>query len=189
MTMDELQLVKRASKGDSEAFRELAEKYQNKVYYLCLRYTKNREDALDCAQTALIKAYYNLSKFGGRSSFATWIYSVTRNVCLDFLRKTKSVLPLEVLDECNLLDSVFCDPSISAENAELHSLLKKLIYELPQDMRRIFILREFDGYSYAEIAELMGIAQGTVKSRLSRARERLRISLKHEEPEGEFNEK
>lgn len=175
--MEDNQLVRKSSKGDTKAFEKLVLKYQNKMYYLCLKITKNEADAEDASQNAFIKAYKAIGSFKGQSAFSTWLYSIGRNSALDILKKRKDH---ENIDEQYDIADVKLDynPEQNVVKKETAEILKKLIYGLPKDMREIIILREIKQMQYSEIAEILGISEGTVKSRISRAREKLREEIK-----------
>lgn len=173
--MEERLLLKKAKQGDLVAFEALVRIYQNKIYALALRMTENREDAFDVAQEAVLKLYRGLSAFREKSSFATWVYSVTRNAALDFLRKKKSSVSLEELREqgvepCGQED----DPESQVLKDEKICAVTAAINALPEQQKTVLILRDIEGYSYEEIAIIIGTTRGTVKSRLFRAREQVR---------------
>ena len=171
---DEL-LILRAAKGNIGAFEELAKKYRDRIYTVCLMTVKNREDAADASQDALIKIYEKLPQFSFKSSFSTWVYAISRNAALDIFRKKRP----DIAENDELLLNIPCDmtvyasPERAAENAELREELARNINELPDDMRTALILRDVKGYSYAEIAQMTDLTEGTVKSRIFRARQRL----------------
>ncbi len=171
---DEL-ILKQAQRGDIDAFEQLARKYQGKLYGLCLRLMKNEFDAADAAQEALLKIYQGLRTFSGRSSFGTWAYALTKNVCLDQLRKKKMVLE-NIDDKLDLADGEFDPPAVCLQNEDAREI-RRMLEELPREQSSVLVLREIDGYSYGEIAELLGISPGTVRSRLARGRQKLRALL------------
>lgn len=177
---EENDAVRRVLKGDANAFGPLVEAYQKNVYNLALRMTGSPEDALDMAQEAFIKAYNSLSAFRGDSKFSVWLYRIVSNVCLDFLRARKNKntvslnLPspdggetvLEIPDERTL-------PEAELERALTRDAVRRGLERLPEDQREILILREIQGLSYDEIAAVLGLEAGTVKSRIFRARKKL----------------
>lgn len=173
---DEL-LIKRAKKGDINAFEELAIKYRDKIYAVCLRITKNEADAFDAAQECLIKIYLKIEFFDMKSEFSTWVYTIAKNTSLDIIRKRKRERFGEETEF--LIDNVV--DKIVPEGETLRSELRREIIEkvnmLPEEQRQAIILRDIEGYSYTEAAEILKISQGTFKSRLYRARERLRQSI------------
>lgn len=176
----EEQLLTRSLQGDNEAFEELVIKYQNKVYTLAYRYMGNEEDAYDMAQESLLKAYRSLSTFKGKSSFSTWIYRITTNVCLDELRRRKRRIASLSLDERlatregDEVEKEIVDPAPTAdavyEQREYSQYIQTILNRLRPEHRAILILRDMMDFSYTEIADILQCSVGTVKSRLSRAR-------------------
>lgn len=177
--MQEKTLIQRAAKGDLDAFEELARLYEKKIFALCLRYTCHRQDAEDVAQTTLLKLYRTLPQFAFRSSFATWVYQVTKNTCLDYLRVKKrrqEHLSLEITENV-IEDENTANPEGQWIDKEAVLELRRFIERLPEEQRAVLVLRDVDGYHYQEIAEILGVTEGTVKSRLSRARLKVKTWL------------
>ena len=189
MPTDDLTLVRRARSGDQRAFRLLVERYQKKVYTVALGMVKDPEEALDVAQEAFVKVHRYLGHFKGDSSFYTWLYRITTNVCIDVLRRrsgsrTDSVeyddsVELD-LAEANLgalgsqLDS---DPSRAVLRRELGDKLEEALGQLPEKHRAILLLRELEGMSYEDLARTLDIPKGTVMSRLFHARAKVQRLL------------
>lgn len=181
--MNERALVERAQQGDPAAFEKLVLLYERKVYATAFRYTGSEHDAMDVSQEVFIRVFRFLHTFNLESSFSTWIYRITVNVCKDHLRKrsARGELPLEVTDEegeytIEVADSTY-DPVELYEQAELRKEIQQAIDDLPAHYKEIVVLRDLGGFSYEEIARELSIEVGTVKSRLSRAREKLRNFL------------
>lgn len=182
--MNERALVERAREGDSAAFEKLVTLYERKVYATAFRYTGNEHDAMDVSQEVFIRVFRFLNTFNLESSFSTWIYRITVNACKDHIRKrnARAELPLELTDEesgdytVEIADSTY-DPVEIYERAELRHEIQQAIDDLPPSYKEIVILRDLGGLSYDEIADNLKIEVGTVKSRLSRAREKLRNFL------------
>lgn len=173
--MEERLLLKKAKRGDLAAFEALVRIYQNRIYALALRMTGNREDAFDVAQEAILKIYRGLSSFREKSSFATWVYSVTRNAALDFLRKQRPVVSLEELRGQGIeLGGRGDGPDGRVLEGEKVRAVAAAINALSEQQKTVLVLRDIEGYSYEEIAIIIGVSLGTVKSRLSRAREQVR---------------
>lgn len=177
--INEKEIIGRVLGGDTEAFSELVTRYEKTVYNLALRMVGDRSDAADMAQEAFVKAWTNLPSYRGESKFSAWLYRITTNVCLDFLRH-KSRRPQVSLstsddDEERQLDI----PDHKSMPEEL--LMKKLGMEavhrglerLPPKHRQILVMRELGGLSYSEIAAQLSLEEGTVKSRIFRARKNL----------------
>ena len=182
--MDEKAIIEKVLAGDNNAFGELVEAYQDKVYNLALRMCGNADDAFDLAQDAFFRAWRGLSGFQFESAFSTWLFRLTSNVCLDWLRakKRRPTVSLTTLDdEGEEVQMEIRDPGKSPEElllaAEDRAAVTKAMNELPVEFREILTLRAIDDLSYTEIAEILHLREGTVKSRLSRARLALRNKL------------
>lgn len=180
MEQNENRLIERASGGDPSAFNELMAMHEKRMYAVALRMFANREDAQDCLQEAMLRVYRAIGSFKGQSSFATWVYRITMNTCLDELRRKKN---RQATSLDNLLDQGWGPtdgenvPERQAIQAETRRQLSGLIRELPEDMRSAVVLRDVQGYSYEEIAQILDVNVGTIKSRISRGREKLREKL------------
>ena len=180
--------VEQAQDGDADAFAWLVEQYSGRIFAACFSFLGNRQDAEDCAQDAFVKAYRALKDYGFLSSFYTWIYRIAVNTCLDFRRKSarQPTLSLDETIETDDGQGVFLVadhaplPDELAESNELRRLIRSEFAALPPMMRQILVLRDLEGLSYRELAELLDLSEGTVKSRLARARQQLmrRISKK-----------
>ena len=172
----ELDLIEKAGKGDEDAFELLVLANQKIVYNLALRNLRDPEDALDVSQEVFIKAFTALGSFRGDSRFSVWLYRLTQNACADFARKNRrgGVLSLSGDDEGDIdIPDGGETPEEAAERSELQAAVRDAVDALPAASREILLLREFAGLGYAEIAEALHINEGTVKSRLARAREAL----------------
>lgn len=183
--MDERGLIEKAGRGDAYAFEQLMAAHESKMYAVALRMCGNREDAQDCLQEAMLRVYRALSGFKGQSSFSTWVYRITMNSCLDELRRRKSrtATSLDAMLENGFAPSDEGDtPEQSSLRSEQRRALEKAIAGLPEDMRAAIVLRDVQGCSYDEIADALSANVGTIKSRISRGREKLRAVLL-EQPE------
>ncbi len=177
--ISEKEIIERVLGGDANAFEELVLRYEGTVYNLALRMVSNREDAADMTQETFIKAYNSLSSFRGDSKFSVWLYRICSNVCLDFLR-SKSRRPQTSLTSLDDDDDVQLDIPDHAAGPE-EQLMKKLsmqsvsegLERLPDKQRQILAMREIGGMSYAEIGAALSLEEGTVKSRIFRARKKL----------------
>ncbi len=180
-TIEDELLVKRAAAGKQDAFEQLLTRYQSQIYRLCFRMAGNADDAQDLAQESFIKAWRNLPGFRYDCAFSTWLYRLTSNVCLDFLRakKRRQVISLTVESEDGeeaLLDVPDVQPLPEEQvlTCDERSRLSRAMSLLEPQQRQLLTLRVVNDLSYAEIASALEIKEGTVKSRLSRAREALR---------------
>lgn len=179
--MDERTLIKQAGQGDEAAFEELVRTYEKTVYNLALRMTGNQDDAFDLAQTTFLKAWHAIGLFQFDSKFSTWLCRIASNACIDFLRKEKrrSTVSLTMPDDADQLYEVDVaderlDPAaVFAANIQREQVLEAL-GALPADYRVALSLRAIEDMSYEEIAAALDVKTGTVKSRISRAREMLR---------------
>lgn len=175
--MTEQELVQAARSGDQGAFGKLVEQHYTMVYNLALRMVGNPEDAADLTQEAFLNAWRGLSKFGGQSSFSTWLYRLASNACIDFLRREKrrSALSITLEDEDDEdRQADFPDdrwsPERELERKELRQALQDGLAALSPEHREVLLLRETEGLSYQEIAQCLDLEEGTVKSRIARAR-------------------
>lgn len=182
--MEDRELVERARSGDSSAFEALVLTYQQRVYNLTLRMTGNEDDAFDLSQEAFIKAWKGLDTFQFESSFSTWLYRLTSNACVDFLRaqKRRRTVSLTTEDDGgNEVQLEITDPAPNPEQAALAAEQRQLLADamnaLDKESCEIITLRVINELSYGRIAKVLGVKEGTVKSRLSRAREKLKKKL------------
>ena len=178
--MNERELIARLQKRDETAFEELLRQYEKKVYTLCFRMCGNSEDAEEAAQDTFLALWRGIDRFRQESSLSTWIYRLASNACIDLLRRRKKQGSSLLLDDEELfLDAV--DPAPRPQDAVEHREAQKLLQEglsaLPEEYRKVLILREIEGLSYTEIAESASLELGTVKSRISRGRVLLRNFL------------
>jgi RNA polymerase sigma-70 factor (ECF subfamily) len=174
--------------GDTGAFRLLVEKYEARVYRHCLRMVGDREESRDLTQEVFLKAFRNVHKYEHAYAFYTWLYRLTANCCIDYFRKVKRKIkkvPLAQLDhwdqsgparDPDIPDEKFC-PESEFLNLELRGILNNAVNELPEILRSTLILKEIEEFSYAEIAMISNCSIGTVKSRMHRAREELKVRL------------
>lgn len=182
--MTEQELVDRARAGDQSAFEQLVVEHQNKVYSLAFRMVNHREEAADLAQESFLKAWQALPTFQGESSFGTWIYRLTTNLCIDYIRRQKrrqEIQPVASLDDpdSGLGEPADWkqDPQHHVERKELRRALNRALQELPDHQRQILVMRELSGLSYQEIVQALDLDLGTVKSRIARARKNLQKIL------------
>jgi len=186
---DDLTLVKRVKTGDQRAFKLLVERYQRKIYAVALGMVKDKEEALDISQEAFVKVYKYLDHFKGDSSFYTWLYRITVNICIDALRKKQALRGEQVeLDEAVKMDTAEANigalgsrlgtnPQKSALRKELAEKIQQALETVPEKHRAILLLREVEGMSYEDLSRTLEIPKGTVMSRLFHARTKVQKIL------------
>ncbi|MFL5320324.1 MAG: RNA polymerase sigma factor [Myxococcaceae bacterium] len=190
MAIDDLSLVKRVRSGDQRAFRLLVERYQKKIYAVALGMLKDKEDAMDVTQEAFVKVYKYLDHFKGDSSFYTWLYRITSNICIDVLRKRQGGGMREQVefDETMEMDTAEANigalgsrlgtnPQKSALRKELADKIQEALAQVPEKHRMILLMREVEGLSYEDLAKVLEIPKGTVMSRLFHARAKVQKIL------------
>jgi RNA polymerase sigma-70 factor (ECF subfamily) len=169
-TQPEILLIARAARGDQRAFEQLYRTHVDRVYGLCLRMTRNTASAEDCTQQVFIQAWNALPRFERRSAFNTWLHRIAVNTVLGQRRSVMDVVLTAVPGEANETDVVFDTP---VEVAEMEAAIDRL----PEGARDVLILAGIYGYSHGEVASMLGLAEGTCKAQLHRARQLLRERL------------
>jgi RNA polymerase sigma-70 factor (ECF subfamily) len=188
MEYEDTQLVDKSKRGDMKAFGMLIKRYEQTVYNMAYRMLKNVEDAKDAAQEIFLKVFASLNSFRGESSFATWLYRIATNECINRLKRPK-FLSLEELrreyeneekpiEPPQLIDASPL-PEELAERREIQQLVHKAMDELPDHYRLVITLRHLQGLPYNEIAETLDLPVGTVKTYLFRAKKILKAKLQH----------
>jgi RNA polymerase sigma-70 factor, ECF subfamily len=172
-------IVARAQSGDYQAFEELVRRYRNEVFALAHHFVRNREDAWDLSQEVFIKAHRALKRFRGDASFKTWLMRITSNQCKDYLKKRRlDTVPFDEAIETKAASGAQWNPGRASEAQETGEAIMKAVDALPMKHRTAFVLREFEGLSYEEMAGVMACSVGTVMSRLHHARKKLQRALK-----------
>ena len=179
------EFVQRAQEGDTRAFDELVFKYSKKLYGLVYNMTSNKEDTHDLLQDIFAKAYRSLRHFRGKSTFYTWIYSISVNMTLNFLKKRKrrASMSLDDIDSGIQNDPAFVDQGHRANprhQSNIHELQKKLneaLQALSEDHRAVVTMFDIQGMPHAEISKILGVSEGTVRSRLYYAHQQLQGHL------------
>jgi len=184
VSAEEKSLVDRCRQGDDDAWREFVDRFGQKVYSIAYHFTLNREDAEEVSQEIFLKTFENLHRFDGNFPLVAWLLSLSRNLCIDRYRRRKrekafrfvsddAVLPLLKSDD---------DPASETLKKERTKLLFWALAEIPEDLAEILVLRDLDGLAYEEIGKALDLPDGTVKSRLFRARAEVarRIRERHE---------
>ena len=170
--------LRRAQKGDSSAFEMLVTPHEQMLWRVCWHYTRHQEDAADCLQETMLKAWRGIKAYRGECSLSTWLYRIASTVCLDFLRKQKRLPVTESAAEL-AEDEGFTPvddsppPDEAVIRAESADNVRAAIDALPAAMRTVIILYALQGMQYEEIAEVTRTSVGTVKSRISRARQKI----------------
>ena len=177
--MDEL-LLRRAQGGDPEAFEQLMQPLEGLVWRVCWHYTGNREAAEDCGQEAMIRIWRNLGNYRGECALESWVYRIAANCCMDWLRKKKRdrSVSMEPLREQGF-DPADPAPGTEeqAERKDERRRLREAIALLPEDQREALILTQLEKVPYEEAARMLSVEEGTVKSRVNRAKARLKEML------------
>lgn len=171
---DELSIIDRFKKGEESAFEELVLKYQDRIYNLCRHILNNTHEAEDAAQDTFIKAYQNLNNFRPEAVLYTWLYRIAVNTCLDYKKRPFFESFFRKSAEDEFVDEPASDwpsPEKLYEARQLGLALRKSMGKLSFKLRTAIILKEIEGLSYEEIAEILEVSTGTVKSRISRARD------------------
>lgn len=181
----DIRLVEMAQKGDRGAFNLLVQKYQHRVLKLVMRYVRDQAEAEDIAQEAFIKAYRALHSFRGDSAFYTWLYRIAANTAKNVLSSSRRKLvdyDLDLQDPEDYAAQVLLKDSDTPEgmllSEEIRHTVTEAMRQLPEDLREAITLRELEGLSYEEIAEVMECPVGTVRSRIFRAREAIDKKLR-----------
>ncbi len=185
LSLDESSLIEKSKAGDVESFEELIISHKKKIFNIAYRMLGNLEDANDVTQEALVKAYRGIKKFNEKSSFSTWLYTIVNNACIDFIRKNRKDNVVYLDREYETEESSYTlqinsgeeTPEQAFEKKEVQRLVHKAINKLSDDHRRIIILKDIKQFSYKEISEIIDCSEGTVKSRLSRARKNLKTII------------
>jgi RNA polymerase sigma-70 factor (ECF subfamily) len=175
---EEAALIRRIASGETHRYAVLVERYQRRLYWSCVRLLGDADEAEDVVQEAFVSAFEHLRSYDPAHRFYTWLYRIARNRCLNVIRRRKlwGMVRLSDPDRAPALASRERSDR-ELEDGELAAALAGCRATLPADQREVFDLRHADGFSYREIAAAVGIPEGTVMSRLARARERMRICL------------
>jgi len=186
-TVEDATLVKLAQEGSEEAFAELVRRNQKVVYSVCWKFLGDAQDAADCAQEAFLRAYRGLKSFRGEANFSTWIHRIAVRTCLNRIespwhRLRKRIVSARAGDGSPEPAARLADrqssPAREFAREERAVLVREAIRSLPDEQRAVVVLRDIEGYQYDEISAMLRVSIGTVKSRLSRAREALYNRLK-----------
>ena len=186
---DDNSLIEACRSGRTEAFGILVQRYQDRLYPTMLRLTGSVDDALDLLQDAFLKAFEKLDKFQGESSFYTWIYRIAVNLALSGKRRRKISVRFQGGGSADVVDPpddpILSDPTLPLERRERDNLIQAALNSLADDHRAVVVMKEYDGLRYEEIAAILGVPVGTIRSRLHRARLDLRERLQGVVSEGD----
>lgn len=178
-------LVARTKKGDRDAYRELVERYQKRVYGIVYGMLHSREDAMELSQDVFIKVFQRIGEFEEKSSFYTWVYRIAVNLAIDFRRKEWKKTHTEYDDDLaddGIDDGVFQrdrrNPEQMSQDRQLGEQIEKALAGLPEEQRAVLVMREVEGLSYEQMAEMLDCPIGTIMSRLFYARKKMQQSLK-----------
>lgn len=186
--MNDEDLIRQIIRGNTNAFRHLVGKYSNLVWFLVLRMVKQHEDAEDLCQDVFLKVYRDIKKFRGDSKLSTWIGSLAYHTATDYLRKKgreKIMFTDDVRLELALTD--FNDPLSIVRSEDIKALIHKIIDRLPLQYRTVITMYHLQQFSYAEISEITGMPEGTVKSYISRGRSAVKEELVRMVPDLQHN--
>jgi RNA polymerase sigma-70 factor (ECF subfamily) len=188
-SIDENKLIELSQKGDRKALAQLVKLYEQTVYNFAFKICRNREKAEHVMQETFLSMVKSISQFSGKSKLSTWLYTVVSNHCLMLARSEKRREASEFEEESTYSDAISSSdwkftPSDVTENNELKEVLDRVIERLPEDYKIVFMLRDVEGLSTAETAEIMNLTVPAVKSRLHRARAFLRNELNKELKDG-----
>jgi len=182
---DDKELVSRVQAGDPVAFRTLFDRYNRRAYAVAFGVVKNQDDALDVMQEAFIKVHKHIGGFQGTSSFYTWLYRIVMNLAIDHLRRKRKVTEFdETIRRNDVLDGGAHQTKLPLENpgkviarTELSQHIQAALAELPEYHRAVILLREIEGLSYEEMAQVLDVPKGTIMSRLFHARRKMQERL------------
>lgn len=169
--LNDVELIKRCQQGDREAFRELVERYQDKVIWIAYQMLNNSEEARDIAQEVFIRVYRSIGSFNLMSNFYTWLYRIVVNLCIDYLRKQKPVNRPVSFEDVGEVRGETATADHILEKRETSQEVNDLLRELPPPYRTILLLRDAEGFSCKEIGKIVGCNANTVRWRLFRARQ------------------
>jgi RNA polymerase sigma-70 factor (ECF subfamily) len=176
--------IRQVLKGDQNAYTDIVNLYQHKLYQVCFRMLGNKQEAEDIAQEAFVRAYINLHTYDQKRKFSTWIYRIATNLCIDRIRKKKPDYYLDAqiagTDGLDMYSQIAAEEQLPEEAVEQMELQDRIQYEisrLPDKYRSVIVLKYIEELSLQEISEILDMPLGTVKTRIHRGREALRKQL------------
>jgi RNA polymerase sigma-70 factor (ECF subfamily) len=167
--------------GDTEAFGEIVRRHSDRLWAVALRTIGDREEAADAVQDALLSAHRNAAKFRGEAAVTTWLHRIVVNACLDRIRRRQAhpTVPLPDGNHAGDDGPAGPEPAAPIEDHDTALLVRQALADLPVEQRAAIVLVAVQGYPVAEAAEILGVAEGTIKSRCARGRARMALALKH----------
>jgi RNA polymerase sigma-70 factor, ECF subfamily len=187
VSLDDQALISRCRAGDRGAFKELVQRYQRRIYGIAQGMLHSKEDAMDVTQEVFIRVHMYMSHFKGTSSFYTWLYRIAVNLCIDHLRKEGKLQTVDYDDSVAhdygedpgelLPKTLDMNPGSALDRKETSALINKALQTLSPNHRAVLLMREVEGLSYTEMAEIMQCNKGTIMSRLFNARKRMQDAL------------
>lgn len=186
---DDRELVRKVQAGDQAAFRMLFERYHRRAYAVAFGVVRNQQDALDVVQDGFVKVHRHIGKFEGQSSFYTWLYRIVMNLAIDHVRRRRNARGVEYDDRIRRNDDEIAgdgallprvldsNPRKTAMRRELMERIESALDGLPEYHRAVILLREVEGLSYEEMAEVLDVPKGTIMSRLFHARKKMQAAL------------
>ncbi len=180
---DDTRLVRRAQEGDSDAFRVLFDRHHNRLYNYMVYAVNEAGDAADLTQTTFIKAWENLPRLKNPNAFVTWLHRIAVNVVKDYARKRKDTPMTDIVEDyaaehLDLPDSRTSNPETAVADKQTSDVVRQAVASLPDNHRNVVVMHHLEGMEIAQIAQVLGVAEGTVLSRLARARETLKRKLR-----------
>lgn len=166
--MTDAKLIENFRKGDTAAFNRLVERWQQRIHRLAYRYFASHDEAMEITQKTFIRVYHKLNTLDDTNQFAAWIYRIANNLCLDETKRAgrRRSSPMEALEEHPVAKSLTSNPDRQVEHDELGSILQLALNQLPPEQRIVVIMKEYEGLTFREIAEILEEPENTVKSRL-----------------------
>lgn len=170
--LDESECISRAQRGDVSAFSELVSRFQDRIYRFLVRLTRSQDDARDLTQETFLRAFQSLPRWTPDARFTTWLFRIARNLAFDLLRRHKRIEFVALEEHATIVDTA-PGPDDVLQTAQRLRLLEAALLRLPAEHREILLLREIEDMTYDDIADVLGLNLGTVKSRIARARSAL----------------
>ena len=186
--MLEEKFINELGQGNREAYSQLIDDYEQKVFATCISFLPNKEDAEDIAQEVFVEVFKSIKKFKAKSKLSTWIYRIATNKCLEFIRKKntkkrfaymQSIFGNEIPFDKTKYFTEFNHPGVLLENKEKSATIFKAIHQLPEAQKTVFTLHKVDGKSYKEISEIMEKSLSSVESLMFRAKKNLQQQLEY----------